>query len=204
MADAVDREVDVLVVGAGPVGLSMACALRLEGVDCLLVDDDGPTPIRESRALGIQARTLEAFQRLGAADAIIAEGRRLNGISVYSERTRMAGLRLAIDPEDTRYPFVLCLPQSRTERILVDRLSELGGGVNWGIRLTSFTADDDGLTAELNDASGRTSRVRARWLVGCDGPHSAVRHGLGFAFKGRRLRAAVLARRRSSWLVDAR
>ncbi|MDR3618288.1 MAG: FAD-dependent monooxygenase [Paludisphaera borealis] len=185
MAESVDRIVDVLVVGAGPVGLSLACELRRQGVECVLVDDDdGPTPIRESRALGIHARTLEAFQRLGVADAMVAEGRRLNGLSVYNGLTRITGMRLAFDLDDTRYPFVLCLPQSRTERILVDRLSELGGGVTWGTRLASFTADDDGATAELKNASGQTSRIRARWLVGCDGSRSAVRHGLGLAFKG--------------------
>jgi 2-polyprenyl-6-methoxyphenol hydroxylase-like FAD-dependent oxidoreductase len=185
MSESVDRVVDVLVVGAGPVGLSMACELRRQGVECLLVDeDDGPTPILESRALGIHARTLEAFQRLGAADAMIAEGRRMNGVGVYSEGARIAGMRLALDPDDTRYPFVLCLPQSRTERILIDRLSELGGGVEWGKRLTSFEADDDGVTAELKGVSGSADRVRARWLVGCDGAHSAVRHGLGLAFEG--------------------
>ncbi len=185
MSELVDREVDVLVVGAGPVGLSLACALRLEGVDCLLVDDDaGPTPIRESRALGVHPGTLEAFRRLGAAAAMIAGGRRLNGISVYRNQARMSGLRLAIDPDDTRYPFVLCLPQSRTEQILIDRLAALGGGVTWETRLTSFTADADGATAEWRDASGRTSQVRSRWLVGCDGSHSVVRHGLGLAFEG--------------------
>jgi len=185
MSELVDRVVDVLVVGAGPVGLTMACELRRQGVECLLADEDaGPTPARESRALGIHARTLEAFHRLGAADAMVAEGRRMNGLGVYSERSRVAGMRLALDPEDTRYPFVLCLPQSRTERILIDRLAELGGGVERGTRLASFEADDDGVTAELEGDSGRKSRVRARWLVGCDGAHSAVRHGLGLAFEG--------------------
>jgi 2-polyprenyl-6-methoxyphenol hydroxylase-like FAD-dependent oxidoreductase len=185
MAESDGRFVDVLVVGAGPVGLSMACELRRQGVECVLVDDDdGPTPVRESRALGIQARTLEVFHRLGVADAMVAEGRRLNGLSVYSGRTRISGMRLALDPDETRFPFVLSLPQSRTERILIDRLGELGGGVTWKTRLTSFTAVADGVTAELADSSGRTSRLRARWLVGCDGSHSAVRHGLGLAFEG--------------------
>lgn len=185
MAEPVDREVDVLVAGAGPTGLSLACELRRNGADCLLIDqDEGPTPLHESRALGLHARTLEIFERLGAAARMEAEGRPVFGAGLYRRGRRIGGFRLAIDSDETRFPHILVLPQGRVERILIDRLGELGGGPVWGTRLVSFKPDADGALAVLKEADGATTRVRARWLIGCDGPASVVRHGLGLAFEG--------------------
>lgn len=186
MAVSVDREVEALIVGAGPTGLTLACELRRMGVDSLLVDDgEGPTPPHESRALGLHARTMEVFQRLGAADWMAAEGRRLHAIRLQRRGRRVAGFRLALDPEDTRFPHVLVLSQGRVERFLLRRLDELGGGEPaWRTRLESFQRVDDGAVAVLKEPSGRTTRVRARWLIGCDGPRSEIRSGLGLSFEG--------------------
>jgi len=187
MADWIDREVEVLVVGAGPTGLALACELRRRGVACVVVDErDGPPPVRESRALAVHAATLEAFHRMGVADRMRAEGRAAHGIAVYRGASRLVDFRLALAPDETRFPYVLILPQSRTERILLERLEELGGGVEWRTRLSSFQADIDGATVVLKkNGADRESHVRAGWLIGCDGARSAVRHGLGLAFEGR-------------------
>jgi len=185
MAEPVDREVEALVVGAGPTGLTLACELRRRGVDCSLIDqDDGPTPPNESRALGLHARTMEVFQRLGAADWMVAEGRPIQGVGLHRRARRIAGFRLALEPEETRFPHVLILSQGRVERLLVQRLAELGGEPAWGTRLESFQRDAEGVTAVLRESSGRTARVRARWLIGCDGARSVVRSGLGLRFEG--------------------
>lgn len=185
MADWIDREVDVLVAGAGPSGLSLAVELRRLGANCLLIDEkDGPTPDAESRALAVHAATLEAFHRMGVVDRMREEGRVAHGFGVYRGASRILDVRLTLAPDETRFPFVLVLPQGRTERILVDHLEGLGGGVEWGTHLVGFKADHGGATAELKDQDGRTTYVRAKWLVGCDGPKSIVRHGLGMKFEG--------------------
>jgi 2-polyprenyl-6-methoxyphenol hydroxylase-like FAD-dependent oxidoreductase len=185
MADWIDREADVLVVGAGPSGLSLAVELRRQGADCILVEAKGrPTPERESRALAIHAATIEAFQRMGVVGRMREEGRVLNGFGAYRGESRILGLRLALAPDETRFPFLLVLPQGRTEQILLDRLNDLGGEVEWGTRLESFRSGPDGVTVELKDDDGRTSYVRAKWLVGCDGARSVVRQGAGLEFRG--------------------
>ncbi len=186
MADWIDREVDVLVVGAGPSGLSLAVELRRLGASCVVIDEkDEPTPERESRALAVHAGTLEAFHRMGIAARMRDEGRVVHGFGVYRGTSRILDVRLTLAPDETRFPFILVLPQGRTERILLERLDDLGGEVEWGRRLVSFKTDLDGATVELKDDEGRTTCVRTKWLIGCDGARSVVRHGLGLEFRGR-------------------
>src|SRR5512135_3106148 len=100
-------EAPVLVVGAGPVGLTLACELRRHGVACRIIDqNDGPTPLNESRALGIQARTLEVFRETGIADAVLARAKRFQGMSAFSAGRRVAHLSFDFEDLDTRYPHV--------------------------------------------------------------------------------------------------
>jgi 2-polyprenyl-6-methoxyphenol hydroxylase-like FAD-dependent oxidoreductase len=185
MADWIDREVDVLVVGAGPSGLSLAVELRRQGANCVLIEEkDEPTPERESRALAIHAGSLEAFHRMGVAGRMRDEGCVAHGFGVYRGTSRILDFQLSLAPDETRFPFVLVLPQGRTERILLDRLHALDGEVEWGTRLVSFRTDADGVTAELKGDEGRTTYVRANWLIGCDGARSVVRQGAGLEFRG--------------------
>ncbi|WP_165068510.1 FAD-dependent monooxygenase [Paludisphaera rhizosphaerae] len=185
MAEWIDREVQVLISGAGPTGLTLACELRRWGVDCLLVDEKhDTTPVRESRALGIQAATMDVFRRMGVADQMRDEGLPAHGVGVYRGGKKLVDVRFTLSPDETRFPYILVLPQGRTERIVLDRLEELGGEVEWYTRLASFKADVDGATVELKTDDGRSNFVRTRWLIGCDGARSAVRHGLGLAFAG--------------------
>jgi len=185
MADWIDREVQVLVAGAGPTGLALACELRRWGVECLIVDEKHETtPVGESRALAVQAATMDVFRRMGVADRMRAEGSLAHGVGVYRGGRKLVDVRLTLSPDETRYPFILVLSQGRTERIVLDRLEELGGEVEWDTRLASFKADVDGATVELKTSDGRTSFVRTRWLVGCDGSRSEVRNGLGLTFAG--------------------
>ena len=113
-------------------------------------------------------------------DPVLAEGRTLHGLSAYADGRRVLHLSLDLDESDTPYPFVLCLPQSRTERILLDRLAAHGGAVERDSALASFAQDEAGVTATFAD--GR--EVRAGWLIGCDGARSVVRKGLDLAFEG--------------------
>ena len=178
-------ETPVLIVGAGPVGLSMAVELRRRGVDCRIVDQDaGPTPIHESRAMGIQARTMEVFADMGVADAVLARARQIHGVSAHSEGRRIAHLTLDFDDLDTRHPYVLALPQSATERILLERLAGLGGAVERETKVEAIAQDADGVTATLSSSGAQPVEVRAGWLVGSDGSRSVVRKALGLTFEG--------------------
>ncbi len=174
-------ESPVLIVGAGPTGLALACELARRGVACRVVDqNDGPTPMNESRAMGIQGRTMECFHRMGIADEVLAQARRVHGLSGFSDGTRIVHLTFDFEGLETRYPFLLVLPQSATERLLLARFEALGGSVERGEEVVSIAPDARGVTARF--AEGR--EARASWLVGCDGSRSVVRKSLGLGFEG--------------------
>ncbi|WP_448616640.1 FAD-dependent monooxygenase [Modestobacter sp. URMC 112] len=177
---------DVLVVGAGPTGLTLACDLRRRGVACRVVDR-APTHHTRSRGKGLQPRSLEVFDDLGIADAALAAGRSSHRLHLYS------GGRLALDLEvparppqpGVPYPNLVVLPQWRTEQVLRTRLSALGGAVELGQELVDLDQDDDGVTAGVRDtATGAVDVVRAAYLVGCDGGHSRVRTLTGIPMRG--------------------
>jgi 2-polyprenyl-6-methoxyphenol hydroxylase-like FAD-dependent oxidoreductase len=174
-------DVDVMVVGAGPVGLFMAGELIRHGARVRVIDGaSGPTQL--SKAIAVHARTMEIFQDIGIADTALAQGLRMHGASVYSDGKRVA--HLVMDELDSPYPFILSLEQSHTERILIDHLARLGGTVERQTTMTGFAQDDDGVTVSFTRPDGAEAAQRARWLVGCDGAHSTTRHTLGLEFEG--------------------
>ena len=184
---------NVLVVGAGPTGLAMGVELTRMGVRCRVIDK-APEPTKTSKALAVQARTLEYFDRIGVADAAVAAGRPLHGVNVFSERKRI--VHMNFDAIPSRFQYALALPQSETERLLTERLAGLGVSVERGLELTGFTQGATGVEAVLRRDNGEAEeRVRVRWLIGCDGPHSTVRHSLGIPFAGRAFEEALVARR---------
>jgi 2-polyprenyl-6-methoxyphenol hydroxylase-like FAD-dependent oxidoreductase len=198
-----DAVADVLVVGAGPTGLTLACELGRHGASCRVVDaDGGPTPPHESRALAVWERTLEVFESVGVIGAVLAKGKPIRALNVNAEGRRL--VRVELDPHDpdTPYPVVLALPQGDTERALLDRLTGHGLSVEWETRLTDLRQDDDGVIATVAGADGGERTVRARWLVGCDGARSVVRHALGLRFEGAEYpESFLLADARVSWDV---
>ena len=174
---------EVLVVGAGPTGLMLAAWLARLGVDAVLVDGkNGPT--RESRALGVHSRSMEIYDQLGVVDRVLAEGYSAVKIRPGYENRSFGAVPIGrFGAGLTPYPGLHILEQSRNERILLDRLMELGGSVEWQLPLVSLTSDAGGVTAECSGPAG-SLRVRARFCVGADGGSSAIRKLAGIPFEG--------------------
>ena len=171
---------DVLVVGAGPVGLLLACELQRLGVDHLLVEKI-PERAYFCKAMGVTPRTLEIFETLGVVQEAIDAGVWLNGMTAFDNGEKAESQ----DPPFEGLPYgFLALAQYETERILEACLYRHGGSVQRGMTLASFTDGAEGVEAQVMDAEGAIHPIRCRWLVGCDGARSVVRKGLGLDFSG--------------------
>ncbi|WP_241778599.1 FAD-dependent monooxygenase [Streptomyces sp. AcH 505] len=177
---------DVLIVGAGPVGLTLACDLVRRGVDCRVVERE-TTPNRASKAKTVQPRTLEVLDDLGAVDHVVRHGVadlpvRLHEPSggVVEQPSITARAR---DSFHTPYPDPLWIGQFDVEHALRERLYELGGAVEWGVTALDLVQDEDGATVSLRTPQG-DSAVRARYVVAADGGKSAVRQLIGVPLEG--------------------
>ncbi|UUU23963.1 FAD-dependent monooxygenase [Streptomyces sp. DSM 40750] len=175
----------VLIVGAGPTGLTMACTLLQHGVECRVVDRR-KGPATEPKALILWSGALEVLRRVDVADCLAKRALPLAGASYWSNGKRIGQVRFG-SLADTAFPRPLCVPQSITEGMLYSRLRKLGGDVEWNTTLVEARlADGAGsVTATLSGPDSATpSTVSPRWLVGADGSHSKVREATGIAFEG--------------------
>jgi 2-polyprenyl-6-methoxyphenol hydroxylase-like FAD-dependent oxidoreductase len=170
----------VLIVGAGPTGLVLAHALAARGVRFRIVDKKAG-PGEASRAMAVQARTLEFYRQLGFGDDVVADGIRIERFHVrrHGEEAAVFGIT-DIGQGTSPYPFILSYPQDDHERFLVARLRQMGVEVEWNTALRSLSQGADGVAAELD--SGET--VHVAYLCGCDGAHSVVRESVGLGFPG--------------------
>ncbi|MFJ9041505.1 FAD-dependent monooxygenase [Streptomyces sp. NPDC102406] len=169
-------DTDVVIAGAGPTGLMLACELRLAGVDVTVVE---PLARRsgESRAGGIHSRTLEILDQRGIVDRFLDEGE-LQPVGHFS------GLYLDFDESESRHPYPLMILQSAVERLLEERADELGARVRRSCEVTGLVQDATGVTVELRSGEAVSAPLRARYLVGCDGGRSTVRRLAGIGFPG--------------------
>ncbi len=177
-------QTDVMIIGAGPTGLALACQLVRYGIDFVIIDkSEGITPY--SKALGVHARTLEVYEQLGLAQqaveqgAIAAKARLLRGSEVRAELD-LSNLGAGLSP----YPYVLFLEQSKNEQLLYDYLNSHGKTVRWQTELESLSQNKEKVTAKVKTVDGTSQKIEAQYLVGCDGPKSPVRHSLGLGFAG--------------------
>src|SRR5438874_12066972 len=177
-------DTDVLIVGAGPTGLMLANQLGRRGVRTIIVDrHQGPS--LQTRALGVQARTLEIYAQLGIVERALELGRIGNGANLWAQGRKMARVPLGEAGKNvTPYPYILILGQDDNERIMGDRLRELGMSVQWNTELTALEQHPDRVVATLKRVDGTSCTIAAAWVAGCDGAHSTVRETCGIAFSG--------------------
>lgn len=168
---------DVLIVGAGPVGLTLAASLAAEGVPAVLVDQQSEGA-NTSRACVVHSRTLEVLQPLDVSGELVSRGLIVPRFTVR-DRDRVL-MTIDFDGLPTRYPYTLMVPQDVTEQVLLERLHSAGGRVQRPCQLTGLVQDSDGVRATM--AAGDT--IRATYVVGADGMHSTVREHSGIAFTG--------------------
>jgi 2-polyprenyl-6-methoxyphenol hydroxylase-like FAD-dependent oxidoreductase len=178
-----DSAIDTLVVGAGPVGMTVACELRRHGVACRIVERSAARTDK-SKALVLWSRSLELLHAMGGVEAFLATGMEAHGASLYGEGRRL--VHFSFSGVDSLYRLPLMIPQSETERLLEERLAELGARPERRVELVAIADGDgdEGVGATLRHPDGSEERVRCGWLVGCDGAHSTVRHLLDVPYSG--------------------
>src|SRR3954470_20636225 len=176
---------DVLIVGAGPTGLTLAAQLSAFDVPFVLIDA-ATDRVHESRALAVQPRTLEVLRPFGISDELVARGTRGVRLRITAGGRVARTALFDIGAEDTAYPFLLFVSQAETEAVLAEHLAGQGVDVRRGVRLEAFEEDGDRLLCTLRDADGALRTIAARWLVGCDGARSTVREEAGIPFAGAR------------------
>ncbi|MFJ5219382.1 rifampin monooxygenase [Streptomyces sp. NPDC088354] len=174
--------IDVIVAGGGPTGLMLAAELRLHGVHVVVLEKEAERA-GFVRALGLHVRSIEVLDQRGLLERFLAVGKRSAAGGLF------AGFDMPWpDRLDTAHPYVLGIPQPATDRLLAERAAELGAEIYRGRELVGLSQDDQGVTAELADGT----RLRSRWLVGCDGGRSTVRKVLGVGFPGEPTRVETL------------
>ena len=170
-------DTDVLVIGAGPSGLTLAASLVKQGVATTVVDRQA-AGANTSRAAVVNARTLEVLDDLDVARRLVKEGIHAPRFTIRDGRRTLIPVDFSVLPTD--YPYSLMVPQATTEQLLLERLTELGGTVLRPKTLASLIQDADGVTATFDDGE----LIRARYVVGADGMHSIVREQAGIGFEG--------------------
>ena len=175
---------EVIIAGAGPTGLVLALWLTRQGIGVRIIDRSG-APGTTSRALAVQARTLELYRQLDLTEEVLERGHRVPAVNLWSRGERAARVAFgSIGSDLTPYPFLEIYPQDEHERLLIAHLQQLGVSVERRTELTAFTDLGDQVRVQLRTAEGKEEIAEFRYLAGCDGARSMVREALGTGFPG--------------------
>jgi 2-polyprenyl-6-methoxyphenol hydroxylase-like FAD-dependent oxidoreductase len=178
------RSTDVLIVGAGPTGLVLALWLTRLGVRVRIVDKTAE-PGTTSRALAVQARTLEFYRQIGLADAVVERGRKIAAANLWVSGKKVGRLGFGdMGAGLSPFPYALVFPQDEHERLLIDRLIQAGAEVERPAELLTFEDTGGGIRAHLKRSDGAVEECEAAYIAGCDGAHSSVRETLKIGFPG--------------------
>jgi 2-polyprenyl-6-methoxyphenol hydroxylase-like FAD-dependent oxidoreductase len=173
-------DTDILIVGAGPVGLFLANECARRGLRWRMVETKA-TQSEHSKALAVMPRTMEIFDMAGVATPFLEVVNRVTWVAIAEPSRTVARMRFT--PEQSPYPFVAMVPQDVTERLLVEQLRRRGGTVEYQTTFVTAVQEPDYVRVTL-EQEGKQSEVKAAYVVGCDGAHSAVRHLLNLPFEG--------------------
>ncbi len=181
----IDYTIDVLIAGAGPAGLMMACQLALHNISFRIIDKKA-SPAIYSGALIVHARTLEIFHQMGIAEKAMKAGTTANTINIQFNQQKNTVIDISeIGKGLTRYPHLLMLEQWQTENLLIEFLNEHDHSVENNTTLLTFTHDSEGITAEIQKPDGTIEIIKSRFLIGADGNNSLVRTDLNISFPGK-------------------
>jgi 2-polyprenyl-6-methoxyphenol hydroxylase-like FAD-dependent oxidoreductase len=179
-----ERDTDVLIVGAGPTGLVLALWLTRLGTRVRIVDKTAEAGTT-SRALAVQARTLELYNQIGLADAVVARGRNVLAANLWVTGKRVARAAFGeMGAGLSPFPYAQIFPQDEHERLLIERLADTGVAPERRTELLGFQDVDGRVCAHLRRADGTVETCEAAYIAGCDGAHSSVREALAIGFPG--------------------
>jgi len=196
-----DTDIQVLIVGAGPVGLFLANECARRGLTCRIVEAR-PSQSTHSKALAIMPRTMEIFDMAGVVGPFLQHANRVTTVAIVPQQRTLA--RIPFRPADTPYRFVAMVPQDMTERLLVEELRRKGGAVEYDTACLSAQEQSDGRVGVTLKHNGKTSQVTAGFVIGCDGAHSTIRHLLNLPFEGKQYDVSFMLAdvMTNEWLAD--
>lgn len=171
----------ILIVGAGPTGLLLACQLARFGIQFDIIDKE-PGPVSTSNALAIHAKTLEILAELNLAERFIEQGRIIHAMNLFSNRSKLA--RITLKDLDTPHPYVLGLPQAQTETLLAEHLVQQGVNIQRSVEVIALRDKTDHTLVSLKKSDGSETQKSYEWILACDGSHSIVRQYLAIPFEG--------------------
>lgn len=174
----------VLIVGAGPTGLTAALNLSQQGIECIIVDKR-PEPTKTSNALALQSRTLESLEKLGIMSELQSRGHPIQGLKIHNHAEQIGQINLSQLP--TKYPYILGLPQCDTEDILLDKLASHNVQVLRGTEVLDFQQGHEKIEVTCQSADKAPLQITTKWMLGCDGSHSRVREKLQIPYEGKDL-----------------
>lgn len=177
------KQYDVIIVGAGPTGLMAAVQLARYGINFLIIDSkSGPT--EQSRAIVMTARSMEVYQQLGISDTAIEQGRFIQQMAIYVKGKEKANAQIGeFGKGKTDFSYMLAFEQSRNEKLLFEKLRSYGQTVSWDTELLRLTKQNDLFEVDVKQLNSE-EKITAKYIIGCDGARSVVRHSFDFSFKG--------------------